>query len=85
MFRVKGQGGKFSLVECSLVLGSGIGLLGIATVVTDLLLYYSKRNRVFVKAKYQQVTATTEARGDQAVVADDEAGEYTVLQSDLSE
>lgn len=51
VFRVHGIGGKFDMLASTIVLGSGIGLLGIATVMTDMLLYWGKRNRVFVDAK----------------------------------
>ena len=67
-------------MQCSLVLGSGIGLLGIATVVTDLLLYYNKRNKIFVKAKYQQVTSSSSAS-----TQDDHTHDYQALQQDQTE
>ncbi len=63
VFRVMGKGGKFDAVTLGVVLGSGLGLLGIATVIADFLLSSKKSMRVFQKAKYESVS---ESRGIQA-------------------
>uniref|UniRef100_A0A7S3PAF7 ATP receptor n=1 Tax=Aplanochytrium stocchinoi TaxID=215587 RepID=A0A7S3PAF7_9STRA len=73
VFRVHGIGGKFDMLASTIVLGSGIGLLGISTVLADLLLYWGKRNRIFVTAKYQKV-----------VEADNESGEDSQDDEEIS-
>lgn len=53
---VYGQGGQFSVVPLFLNLGSGLALLGIATVLCDIVvLYFVKRKTYYRSKKYQVV------------------------------
>ena len=58
VFRVGGTGGKFDAAALGMVLGSGLGLLGVATVVADMLLYSSERTRICRAAKFEKVRGT---------------------------
>ncbi|XP_031551512.1 P2X purinoceptor 4-like [Actinia tenebrosa] len=58
---VIGQGGKFSVIPLFLNLGSGLALLGIATVLCDIVvLYVLRRKNFYREKKYQYVTENTE-------------------------
>lgn len=53
---VTGQGGQFSFVPLTMNLGSGLALLGIATILCDMVvLYCLNRKDRYRKAKYQTV------------------------------
>jgi hypothetical protein len=53
------QAGKFSIVPLLLNIGSGIALLGIATVICDVLVtYVVKRRKYYKQSKYQLVEDT---------------------------
>lgn len=53
---VTGKAGQFSIVPLMLNIGSGIALLGIATVICDfLVLYIVKRRSYYKKNKFQMV------------------------------
>jgi len=54
IFQVSGQGGKFNIVPLLTALGSGIGLLAVATVVVDVLvLYIHPKRKVYAKYKVE--------------------------------
>eukprot|EP01104_Vermistella_antarctica_P012693 TRINITY_DN3718_c1_g1_i1.p1 TRINITY_DN3718_c1_g1~~TRINITY_DN3718_c1_g1_i1.p1 ORF type:complete len:457 (-),score=94.33 TRINITY_DN3718_c1_g1_i1:109-1395(-) len=54
IFLISGQGGKFSLVPLLINVGSGLALLSIATIVSDLILCYILPMRTFYKEiKYE--------------------------------
>jgi hypothetical protein len=56
---VSGKAGKFSIVPLLLNIGSGIALLGIATVICDVLVtYVVKRRKYYKQSKYQLVEDT---------------------------
>jgi hypothetical protein len=58
-----GTGGKFDPVQVGLLLGAGAGLLGIATVVADMLLYTSRRATIYREAKYEEVQGGLDGDG----------------------
>jgi len=61
---VYGQGGKFSVVPLFLNIGSGLALLGIATVLCDVVvLYIVKRKSYYRTKKYQYVNDPEEEKG----------------------
>mmetsp|Transcript_8357 Transcript_8357/g.13537 ORF Transcript_8357/g.13537 Transcript_8357/m.13537 type:complete len:372 (+) Transcript_8357:97-1212(+) len=60
VFRVFGTGGRFDFVQLGMVVGSGLGLLGIATVLADLILLYLTKQRVYQEAKYEDVLSESE-------------------------
>ena len=43
MFVTSGTAGQFSIVPLLLSLGSGLGLLGVATILADFLVIYVRR------------------------------------------
>ena len=53
VFNVYGRAGKFSAVVFAMNLGSGIGLLGIATILCDFVLLHCLKNRdIFSEFKF---------------------------------
>jgi hypothetical protein len=66
VFRIEGKGGKFDFMTLGVVLGSGLGLLGVATVIADLFLHTSKRLRPYQEAKFERV----EEGSDQAFMGE---------------
>lgn len=53
---VSGKAGQFNIVPLLLNIGSGIALLGIATVICDLMvMYVVKRRKYYKENKYQLV------------------------------
>ncbi|KAG8201730.1 hypothetical protein JTE90_012791 [Oedothorax gibbosus] len=56
----QGRGGKFSIVPLMLNIGSGLGLLAVATIFCDVVVLYIMKKREFYKsAKYQSVAEAT--------------------------
>ena len=56
IFIIEGQGGKFSLVALSVTFGAGLGYLGIATLLTDIVLErFLKRSDEYTKAKRRDI------------------------------
>lgn len=55
---VQGRGGKFNIVPLLLNVGSGLALLGLTTVICDIIvLYLNKDKEYYQEKKYIQVTA----------------------------
>jgi len=52
---VSGQGGKFSIVQCGIALGSGIGLLSVASLVTDFLLQNVCKSQKYIERKFDDL------------------------------
>ncbi|KAL9981786.1 hypothetical protein ACROYT_G010533 [Oculina patagonica] len=64
MVLVYGQGGKFNVVPLFVNIGSGLALLGIATVLCDVVvLYVVKRKSYYRQKKYQYVNDPDEEKG----------------------
>jgi P2X purinoceptor 4 len=58
IIKVTGTAGKFSIVPLLLNIGSGIGLLAVATVICDIIiLYVLKKRKVYKEKKYLNVHA----------------------------
>ena len=52
---VDGQGGRFSIVALSIALGSGIGLLSVASLVTDFLLQNVCKSQKYMERKFDDL------------------------------
>eukprot|EP00938_MAST-03A_sp_MAST-3A-sp1_P001413 g1413.t1 len=52
---VDGQGGRFSIVALSIALGSGIGLLSVASLVTDFLLQNVCKSEKYMERKFDDL------------------------------
>ncbi|VDQ12578.1 unnamed protein product [Trichobilharzia regenti] len=52
IIRVTGIAGKFNLLSFTMRLGSGLGLLGLSKIVTDMILFHFTRDR----KRYKQIT-----------------------------
>lgn len=64
---VYGQGGKFSVVPLFVNIGSGLALLGIATVLCDIVvLYVVKRKSYYREKKYQYVNDPDESGSEKS-------------------
>lgn len=62
MIMVYGEGGKFSAIPLFLNLGSGLALLGIATVLCDIaVLYLLKKKYFYREKKYLMVDTDTDS------------------------
>jgi len=55
VFRVQGVGRLSNIMQCTIVLGSGMGLLGIATILADVLLMYGRKNYKYQEVKFTAV------------------------------
>ena len=54
---VSSKAGKFDIIPLTMNIGSGIALLGIATVLCDFFVIYCLKNRkIYADAKYHHVT-----------------------------
>jgi len=72
VYQIYGVGGKFDVMVLTITLGSGLALVGIATVICDIIMQYFLPNKEsYIHEKYQKVAA----RFDQQ---QDSAGEYLV-------
>ncbi|OQV24654.1 P2X purinoceptor 4 [Hypsibius exemplaris] len=58
VFMVYGKAGRFSPEELAMNLGSGIGLLGIATILCDFLTDFLLRTDAFGKSKFERIRDT---------------------------
>eukprot|EP01083_Nonionella_stella_P097817 274987_1 len=57
-FTSSGRGGQFSMLALSITLGAGIAYLGVAKIVTDLVLsYFLPQSKKYKEAKYLRVHA----------------------------
>lgn len=54
---IGGTGGKFDIAILGISIGAGLGLLGLASVFTDIVLKYSRSYMSFKKAKYEEIEA----------------------------
>lgn len=62
MIMVYGEGGKFSAIPLFLNLGSGLALLGIATVLCDIVVLYLLQKKYFYREKkYLMVDTDTDS------------------------
>ena len=63
---VSGQGGRFDLVQLTIALGSGIGLLSVASLVTDFILQNICKSKRYLAHKYDNIVAgrVSTKRGD---------------------
>ena len=57
---VSGQGGKFSIVALTIALGSGIGLLSVASLVTDFLLQHVCKSKKYIERKFDDLSHLTD-------------------------
>ncbi|KAF8791792.1 P2X purinoceptor 4-like isoform X1 [Argiope bruennichi] len=64
----QGRGGKFSIVPLLLNIGSGLGLLAVATILCDIVvLYIVKKKYLYKSVKYQSVAEGTENNNLQSI------------------
>ena len=71
---VTGMGRQFSIVETLTVVGSGVALLGTATVVCDILIFYiSKRKTYYRDKKYRLVRVQRDVLTQPILQGDDDA------------
>jgi len=69
VFIVEGQGKKFNLVALSTTFGAGLAYLGIATLITDVILErFLKRSDQYVKVKHREVD---HAENEDALASDE--------------
>lgn len=61
---VYGQGGQFSVVPLFLNLGSGLALLGIATVLCDIVILYFVKSKSYYRSKKYQVVNDPDEDGE---------------------
>eukprot|EP00939_MAST-03C_sp_MAST-3C-sp1_P002492 g2492.t1 len=52
---VSGRGGQFSIVALTIALGSGIGLLSVASLVTDFLLQHVCKSKKYIERKFDDL------------------------------
>jgi len=63
IWQVNGQGGKFNIVPLLTVIGSGLGLLAVATVIVDVLvLYVHPHRKIYSAFKVEQFEDPTEKK-----------------------
>lgn len=66
VIRVTGKAGKFSVIPLLLNIGSGIGLLAIATVVCDLITFYVlEKGKFYKENKYHYVDDVSKVRDNE--------------------
>jgi hypothetical protein len=58
LLNVKGRGGKFDLTKTIIIIVTGIGLMGLANILCDILLlnFSSKFRKEVVEKKYESIT-----------------------------
>ena len=80
---VQGRGGKFSFIPFAINLGAGLALLGVATIICDVIVLYLLRDRkVYRQKKYllvrgsdaYNVMGSTEDTEDEDGRGEDRAG-----------
>ena len=80
---VDGQGGRFSIVALSIALGSGIGLLSVASLVTDFLLQNVCKSEKYLERKFDDLApdssprARSTRRGDYKAPRDED-GDFSI-------